>query len=398
MSSSLTNAVRFPVNSADPVVVAAERLRHVLHRDAVARDKAGGRPIAQVALLKETGLPSARIDAEYGGAGAPWLSVLRAVREIARTDGSLAHLFGYHHLPLHAVLAVGRAEQRQEWLTGSARENWLWSNSGNVMSKTSHGRREGTGWIVDGFRPFSSGTHVADRIMISWEAGDARLTAIVPASRSGIIVEDDWNGIGQTQTGSGRLSFDGLHVYAEEILPFGPTLTPFQSLTSLLQQAVLANVFIGAAQGALSEGREYTVEKSRPWVYSGHVRHSDDAFVQAKYGELYAHVLAAAELADKAARTLDAAFDRRDALSAEERGGVAIALATANVFAGQTALAASSEVFEVMGARSATRANGYDRFWRNVRTHTLHNPAEYKKRTVGTWLLTGAFPEPAPYR
>jgi alkylation response protein AidB-like acyl-CoA dehydrogenase len=51
-----------------------------------------------------------------------------------------------------------------------------------------------------------------------------------------------------------------------------------------------------------------------------------------------------------------------------------------------------------MGARSATQANGFDRFWRNVRTHTLHNPAEYKKRTVGVFLLTGEFPVPAIYR
>jgi hypothetical protein len=45
-----------------------------------------------------------------------------------------------------------------------------------------------------------------------------------------------------------------------------------------------------------------------------------------------------------------------------------------------------------MGARSATIANGYDRFWRNVRIHTLHNPAEYKTRNVGSWFLTGAHP------
>lgn len=61
-------------------------------------------------------------------------------------------------------------------------------------------------------------------------------------------------------------------------------------------------------------------------------------------------------------------------------------------------LAVSSEVFEVMGARSATQAYGFDRFWRNVRTHTLHNPAEYKKRTVGAFVLTGEFPVPAMYR
>jgi hypothetical protein len=51
-----------------------------------------------------------------------------------------------------------------------------------------------------------------------------------------------------------------------------------------------------------------------------------------------------------------------------------------------------------MGARSSDRAYGYDRFLRNVRTHTLHNPAEYKTRTVGTWFLTGAYPEPSVFR
>ena len=389
---------RFPVDSADPIVLAAEALRRELAVDSVARDRAGGRPTEQIALLKASGLPSAAISSLYGGAGAPWHSVLRAVREIARTDGSIAHLYGYHHLPLHTVRSIGSKAQRAEWLVGSARENWLWANSGNVMSKTSHGRREGTGWVVDGFRPFSSGTHVADRIMVSWEAEDARFTAVVPADRDGLIVEDDWNGIGQTQTGSGRLSFRGLRVWPEEILRFPAELTPFQSLTSLLQQAVLANVFIGSAQGALDEGRDYTVAKSRPWIYSGHARHTDDAFVQERYGALYARTLAAAELADKAARSLDTAYAKGEALTEAERGLLAVELATANVYAGEIGLAASGGVFEVMGARSATRANGFDRFWRNVRTHTLHNPAEYKKRTIGKWLLTGSFPAGAPYR
>jgi alkylation response protein AidB-like acyl-CoA dehydrogenase len=85
-------------------------------------------------------------------------------------------------------------------------------------------------------------------------------------------------------------------------------------------------------------------------------------------------------------------------LSHNDRGAAAIDIATANLYAGEVGLAVSSEVFEVMGARSATQANGFDRFWRNVRTHTLHNPAEYKKRTVGTFLLTGEFPVPAIYR
>lgn len=389
----------FSPDLSDPFVATAVDLRAIFDRDAVARDKAGGRPVEQIRLLKESGLPSAQIPKSYGGKGASWLSVLRVVREFARTDGSLAHLYGYHHLPLNGVLFRGTQAQKDRLLTRSASENWVWGNSGNAMSKTSTARRNGSGWILSGFRPFSSGSHIADYIQVAWEDGQDRLAAAIPADREGIIIEDDWDGVGQRQTGSGKVTFRDVHVGDDELIgsPAVP-LTPFQTLISLFQQAVLLNLFVGSAQGALSEGRDYTVSQSRPWIYSGCDNHTDDPFVQRKYGDLYIRTLAAAELADVAARSLDAAYSQGEALTLEQRGQTAIDLATANVYAGQIGLDASSEVFEVMGARSATKANGYDRFWRNVRTHTLHNPAEYKKRTIGTWLLTGEFPVGGLYR
>ncbi|MER9453576.1 acyl-CoA dehydrogenase family protein [Mesorhizobium sp. M0478] len=389
----------FSPDLSDPFVATAVELRTIFDRDAVARDKAGGRPVEQIRLLKESGLPSAQIPKNYGGKGAPWLSVLRVVREFARTDGSLAHLYGYHHLPLNGVLFRGTDAQKDQLLTRSARENWVWGNSGNAMSKTSTARRNGSGWILNGFRPFSSGSHIADYIQVAWEDGQDRLAAAIPADREGIVIEDDWDGVGQRQTGSGKVTFKDVHIGDDELIgsPAVP-LTPFQTLISLFQQAVLLNLFVGSAQGALSDGRDYTVSQSRPWVYSGYENHTDDPFVQRKYGDLYIRTLAAAELADVAARSLDAAYGKGEALTLEQRGQTAIDLATANVYAGQIGLDASSEFFEVMGARSATKANGYDRFWRNVRTHTLHNPAEYKKRTIGTWLLTGEFPVGGLYR
>ncbi|MER9683611.1 acyl-CoA dehydrogenase family protein [Mesorhizobium sp. M0184] len=389
----------FSPDLSDPFVATAVELRDIFDRDAVARDKAGGRPVEQIRLLKESGLPSAQIPKRYGGKGAPWLSVLRVVREFARTDGSLAHLYGYHHLPLNGVLFRGTEAQKDRLLKRSARENWVWGNSGNAMSKTSTARRNGKGWVLSGFRPFSSGSHIADYIQVAWEDGQDRLAAAIPADREGIVIEDDWDGVGQRQTGSGKVTFKDVHVGDDELIgsPAVP-LTPFQTLTSLFQQAVLLNLFVGSAQGALSEGRDYTVSHSRPWVYSGYEKHTDDPFVQRKYGDLYIRTLAAAQLADIAACSLDAAYGQGEALTLEQRGQTAIDLATANVYAGQIGLDASSEVFEVMGARSATKANGYDRFWRNVRTHTLHNPAEYKKRTIGTWLLTGELPVGGLYR
>ncbi len=103
-------------------------------------------------------------------------------------------------------------------------------------------------------------------------------------------------------------------------------------------------------------------------------------------------------LADQAAQALDDVWARGHDLTEEERGEAAVKIAAANVFAGNVALEVTSQIFEVMGARSATNENGFDRFWRNVRIHTLHNPAEYKTRNVGTWFLTGDYPEPATFQ
>lgn len=397
----------FEHDSSDPWVERAAALRKLFHTDAVARDEAGGRPLEQVRLLRESGLLAAAIPTEFGGAGASWRTVLRVVREFAKTDGSLAHLFGYHHLPLHAVNARATPAQRESLLRASAEGQWLWGNSGNAMSPTSSARREsddgaggGEAWVIDGFRPFSSGSHVADRLLVSWENPlGQRLSAVVPQDREGIVIEDDWDGIGQRQTGSGTVRFQGVGVRDDELLGQpGEPLTPFASLTTLLQQSVLLNVFLGSAQGALEEARDYTNTTSRPWVHSGVDKHTGDPWVQRKYGELAIKTLAATELAEGAATALDAAYAHGRALGEAERGKAAVAVATANLYAGETGLAVSSDIFEVMGARSATTANGFDRFWRNTRTHTLHNPAEYKKRLVGTWLLTGAHPKPAIYR
>jgi hypothetical protein len=34
---------------------------------------------------------------------------------------------------------------------------------------------------------------------------------------------------------------------------------------------------------------------------------------------------------------------------------------------------------------------------RNLRTHTLHDPVDYKRRDIGRWLLTDRWPTPSFY-
>ena len=53
-------------------------------------------------------------------------------------------------------------------------------------------------------------------------------------------------------------------------------------------------------------------------------------------------------------------------------------------------LEVASRVFEVTGASSTKSSNGLDVYWRNIRTHSLHDPVDYKKVEVGANFLTGA--------
>ena len=38
-----------------------------------------------------------------------------------------------------------------------------------------------------------------------------------------------------------------------------------------------------------------------------------------------------------------------------------------------------------------------DRHWRNARTHTLHDPVDYKLRDLGRFFLDGRIPDPTAY-
>jgi hypothetical protein len=74
-------------------------------------------------------------------------------------------------------------------------------------------------------------------------------------------------------------------------------------------------------------------------------------------------------------------------VSERERGEAAEWVASFKVVATDTALRVTAGVFEVTGSRATGRKVGLDRFWRDVRTHSLHDPVAYKNREVGEYVL-----------
>lgn len=89
---------------------------------------------------------------------------------------------------------------------------------------------------------------------------------------------------------------------------------------------------------------------------------------------------AATCLTDKAAELLQAAWEQEWALTAEQRGECAVAMASpaAGIAAAKVITTKvgdiTNRIFEVMGARATSGKYCFDRYWRNLRTFTLHDP------------------------
>jgi alkylation response protein AidB-like acyl-CoA dehydrogenase len=115
------------------------------------------------------------------------------------------------------------------------------------------------------------------------------------------------------------------------------------------------------------------------------------------YGDLQAKLWAVEALADAVALEGQRIHENAWEVTVEQRGEHEVRVAAVKARATEVALEVTNRIFEVTGARSTANKEGLDRFWRNVRTHTLHDPVAYKRREVGRHLLTGELPEPTWY-
>lgn len=390
-----------PAADSREIFEVADRLAERFATTAVERDKRGGTPKAERDLIRESGLLGLSLPRELGGLEASWPLTLQVVRRLARVDGSVAHVFGFHHLLLTTVRLFGSPEQFRSWASDTVRERLYWGNALNPLDKrTSLTWKDKDSGIIRGDKSFCSGSLDSDRLLVSAleETTQKLLIGVIPTKRQGITLFDDWDNMGQRQTDSGSARFEDVQVAHSELLTQpGPLSTPYSSLRPLLAQLVLCNVYLGIAEGALQNAREYTRSQTRAWITSGVEKATDDPYIIRSYGELFTELAAASALTDAAAHSFGEAFARGDALTVEERGQAAVAVALAKVQTTRAGLDTTSRMFEVMGARATQAAARLDRYWRNLRTHTLHDPVDYKLRDLGAYALLDKLPPPSFY-
>lgn len=357
------------------------------------RDKRGGTAKEERDLIRQSGL--LRLTEES------WKTILHITREIAKVDSSVAHLFGYHFLCLASVELYGTPEQVDHFTKETAKNDYFWGNAFNPLDTHVRATKGNNGWIINGEKSFCSGAVDSDRLLISAHKDDGSgvLIAVIPTNREGILLGDDWDSFGQRQTDSGSVTFEQVIVHDTEVLDAYEATDSniFATVRTHLAQSILIHVLLGTAEGAFEAAKDYTKTETRPWVTSHVDAAIHDPYHIYHYGELFVKLKAADALVHTSNEVLENTWALKTSITEEQRGECSIAVATAKVQVVQTALDVTGQVFQMMGARSTSAQYNFDRYWRNVRTHTLHDPIDYKIRDLGQYTLNHQYPEISAY-
>lgn len=373
----------------------AADLSRELGASAVERDLRAGTPDEEIQRLRETGLLPLVVPKQYGGVGATWAEALKIVQELSKADGSIGQLYG-NHLNLTTLAEVGgTSAQAEHYYRETAERNLFWANAINTRDERLKLTPEGEHYRVNGIKSFGTGVVEADyRVFSAVQEGvEIPPLFVIPRDREGLTYNNDWNNIGQRRTASGSFSFDNVYLVADEIL--GPPANPdgaFATFLGIVAQLTKTYVYLGIAEGAFEAGTQYTRNQTRPWITSNVNSATQDPYILYHYGEFWIQLQAAITFADQTAEKVQAAWEKKDALTHQERGEIAVAVSVAKALATKAGLEIANRIFEVTGTRSTATQYGFDRYWRDLRTFTLHDPVDYKLRDIGNWVLNHELP------
>ncbi|WP_366268885.1 acyl-CoA dehydrogenase family protein [Rhodobacter sp. 24-YEA-8] len=243
---------------------------------------------------------------------------------------------------------------------------------------------EGDGFVLNGEKYYSTGNLYTDHILVSAVTLDGQFaTALVPVRDPGVVIAEDWDGIGQRQTASGTTVFTNVRIAAQDVV-FLEGEDRRAPVEATFPQLYLSAIIAGILRAVVRDAAELVLGRGRNYYHAVAARPAEDPLLQEIIGRLAstayvaeASVLRAAEALAEAQASAEAGLFREASLRA----------AKAKVVVDGLALEAATRLFDVGGASAATQRARLDRHWRNIRTISSHNPVAYKARALGDLIL-----------
>lgn len=374
-------------------IAVAERLAQDFAPGASRRDRDRVLPWDELDAFSASGLWGITVPREHGGAGVSAVTLARVIAIIGAADGSLAQIPQNHFYALEVLRSGGSPGQRARFdalaLAGQRFGNALAEiGARDFRRRTRLSARDGR-LFVTGRKFYCTGAIFADWIpTLVVDDEDRQQIVFIPREAEGVQITDDWDGFGQRTTGSGSVAFDRVAVQPEWVVPFQASFerpTPIGPLAQIMHAAI----DLGIGRGAFAATLPFVRDRARPWVDAHVDRAADDPLLVAGLGDVAVRLRAAEALLDRAGHAVDEAIADPTEFTVAQ---ASLAVAAARALTTTAGLLAASKLFELTGTSATLAEDNLDRHWRNVRTHSLHDPVRWKYHAVGNHSLNGINP------
>jgi alkylation response protein AidB-like acyl-CoA dehydrogenase len=360
---------------------AQDRVRPI----AAAHDESGEFPAATVKEMGELGLLGLVVPEADGGVGADVVTYALVVAELARVCGSHALICAAHNsLGCGPIVAFGTPAQRERWLPGAARGEYLLSfglteaGAGSDAGGTrTTAVRDGDGWVINGTKMWITNAHYAGAVTLTAVTDAAAGVSggisafIVPTGTPGFTVERKEDKLGVRASDTAPLTLVDVRVPADALL--GCEGEGFRQFLTTLDggRISIAAMALGLAEGAFATARDYAKTRqqfNRPIA--------TQQAVQFMLADMAVRIEASRHLVFAAARAKDAGRP------------YARAAAMAKLFASESAMFVCDKAIQILGGYGYIREYPVERFYRDAKLCTIgEGTSEIQRLVIARSLL-----------
>lgn len=335
-------------------------------------DEEGSFPFDNFKDLKAIGYPALTVPKKYGGLGISLYELLKLQETIAMADGSTALSVGWH-MGITKYLGENQVwpdEKYKAFAADVINNGALLNNAASepaTGSPTRGGkpettaRKEDNGWILNGRKTFTTLAPILDYFVVSAgiDGTDQVGNFLIKRKLAGVTVDETWDSIAMRATGSHDLVLENVHVGKDDLVEY---LTPGNKTAAGWLLHIPA-CYLGIARAAQRYAVDFATTYS-PNSIKGTI--SELPNVKQKLGEIELLLMESESFLYSVARKWDES-------SKEIRQSMKTELGAAKLSIVNKAVEAVDLAMRVAGARSLSRKNPLQRFYRDVRAG-LHNP------------------------
>ena len=345
---------------------------------AAAWDRASEFPRAALAEMGELGLMGVTVPAEWGGAGADFVSYVLALEEIAAGDGGCSTIMSVNNSPFcAAVLVYGTEAQKRRFLvpvaSGAAMGAFCLTEphaGSDASALRTRARRDGNGWRLNGTKQFiTSGSTAQAALVFAVTDPDAAKRGIscfiVPTDTEGYRVASIERKLGQHTSDTCQIVFEDAFVPADGLL--GREGEGYRIALANLESGRIgiAAQSVGMARAAFEAALAYA--KERESFGTVIINHQAVAF---RLADMATQIEAARQMVLNAARLRDA-------------GKPCLTEASmAKLFASEMAEKVCSAAIQIHGGYGYLADFPVERIWRDVRVCQIYEGTSDVQRLV----------------